>query len=94
MLELLKQRKKMEERIFLRTKLLIILFGGFQEQKRQEMVEDRTFSYSAHLLMGLGACRSFLERHHMKNSCSSNVEKLGSVLLGVVLINCRKKHPA
>lgn len=72
----------MGERIFLRTKLLIILFRLFQEQKRQEMVEDRTFSYSAHLLLGLGDCRSFLEHYHMKNSCSLNVEKLSSVLLG------------
>lgn len=72
----------MEERIFLRTKLLIILFSLFQEEKRQEMVEDRTFSYSAHLLLGLGDSRSFLEHHHMKNSCSLNVEKLSSVSLG------------
>lgn len=72
----------MEERIFLRTKQLIISFGVFRELKRQEMVEDRTFSYSAHLLMGLGDCRSFLEHHHMKNSCSLNVEKAKFGLAG------------
>ena len=69
-------------RTFLRTQLLIILFGLFQGQKRQEMAEDKTFSYSAHLLLGLGDCRSFLEHYHMKNSCSLNVEKLSSVSLG------------
>lgn len=75
--KLLRQRKKMEAKFFLRTS-----FWVFREQKRQEMVEDRIFSYSAHLLMGLGDCRSFLERHHMKNSCSLNVEKAKFSLVG------------
>lgn len=68
-------------------KPLTILFWMFWEEKSQEMMEDRVFSYPAHFLTGLADCWSFLGHHHMKNSCRLNVEKLCPVSLG------NSKHP-
>lgn len=70
----------MEEPIFLRTKLLIAVSQVFLEQKRQEMVEDRTFSYSAHLLLGPADSRSFLEQHQYEKQLQF---KCGKALLGL-----------